>query len=267
MRLAGHNAAVRKRTASDRVVRRVLTLMQGGRLSPGDQLPPENEFVRRLKLSRPSVREGLRELATLGLVESRHGQGTFVREFGSDVVIRRELMPILLMSEALHEVQDTRRLLEGEIAARAAARATPEDLRRLDDLLDRSADASAHRNDIYRLAWRFHNELALLSGNRVMARVLAILQDLMGEAQIKLYNPHVSPTDEVRGHRVLLEAIREGNPEHARRVMMGHLNEVDQVVARTVAKARATASAPRGSARGAAPGRKALPQRRARPSE
>lgn len=232
-------AVPKRRTASDRVVRRVLDLVQSGRLAPGDRLPPENELVRQLRVSRPSVREGLRALAALDLVESRHGQGTYVKELSSDVVIRRELVPILLMSEALHEIQDTRRVLEGEIAARAAARATSEDLGRLEDLLAQIADAPAHRKDSYKLAWAFHNALADLSGNRVMARVLAILRDMIGEAQITLYNPYVSPGEETRGHRALVEAIRRKDPEHARRAMMQHLDDVDRIVAGAVAKAKA----------------------------
>lgn len=229
----------RKRTASDRVVRRVLDLVQKGRVAPGDRLPPENELVRQLRVSRPSVREGLRALAALDLVESRHGQGTFVKELSSDVVIRRELVPILLMSEALHEIQDTRRVLEGEIAARAAERATADEIARLDGLLEQISAAAAHRKDIYRLTWAFHNALAEASGNRVMARVLAILRDMIGEAQITLYHPYVSPGDEIRGHRALVDAIRRKDAEHARRVMMEHLNDVDEIVARAVAKAKA----------------------------
>lgn len=229
----------KRRTASDRVVRRVLDLVQSGKLAPGDRLPPENELVRRLKISRPSVREGLRALAALDLVEARHGQGTFVKQLRSDVVIRRELAPILLMSEALHEIQDTRRVLEGEIAARAAERATPEDIARLDERLQQIAAAAERRKDTYQLTWSFHNALAELSGNRVMARVLAILRNMIGEAQITLYHPYVSAAEELRGHRALVEALRRKDPEHARRVMMGHLDAVDRIVERAVARAEA----------------------------
>lgn len=235
----------KKKTASDRVVGRVLELVQSGKLSPGDRLPPENELVRRLKISRPSVREGLRALAALDLVESRHGQGTFVKELRSDVVIRRELVPILLMSEALHEVQDTRRVLEGEIAARAATRSTPEDIARLDERLQQIADAAARRKDTYQLTWSFHNALAELSGNGVMTRVLAILRNMIGEAQITLYHPYVSAAEELRGHRALLEALRRKDPEHARRVMMEHLDAVDRIVERAVARAGARDSSTR----------------------
>lgn len=221
------------------MVRKVLELVRSGHLGAGDRLPPENELVRRLKVSRPSVREGLSALAAMSVVESRHGRGTFVKQLSSDAVIRRELVPLLLLSEALHEIQDTRRVLEGEIAARAAARATPEDLKRLEGLLERIADTAAHDRDIHKLTWAFHNTLADLSGNRVMARVLATLQDMIGEAQKTLYNPHISPSEEVRGHKKLLEAIRRKDGEHARRVMMEHLDKVDQIAARAVAKAQA----------------------------
>lgn len=245
MAAVSEKAAVpKRRTASDRVVRRVLELVQSGKLAPGDRLPPENELVRRLKISRPSVREGLRALAALDLVEARHGQGTFVKQLRSDIVIRRELIPILLMSEALHEIQDTRRVLEGEIAARAAERATPEDIARLDERLQQIATAAEKRKDTYELTWSFHNALAELSGNRVMARVLAILRDMIGEAQITLYHPYVSAAEELRGHRALVEALRRKDPEHARRVMMGHLDDVDRIVARAVAEAKAREGSP-----------------------
>jgi len=243
----------RKRTASHRVVRRVLDLMQKGSLAPGDRLLTENEFARQLRVSRSSVREGLHALAALDLVESRHGQGTFVKALLSDVVIRRELVPILLMSATLQEIQDTRRVLEGEIAARAAARATTEDLAQLDERLQQIADAAVRRKDAYTLTWSFHNALAELSGNGVMARVLEILRNMISEPQITLYQPYVSTDEEIRGHRALVEALRQGDPDRARRVMMEHLDAVDRIVASAVAKA--TKATPRAGLATARPGR------------
>jgi GntR family transcriptional repressor for pyruvate dehydrogenase complex len=238
-------------------------MLQNGKLTDGDRILSENELVGLLNISRASVREGLRALQALDLLESHQGSGRFVKRPTSSGVIRRELLPMLMMSEAVHEVQDVRVLLEGEIAARAARRAKPEDLSRLRSLIGQAAASARSGKDIHKYTWDFHNVLAELGGNPVMSKVLLVMQELIAEGQATLYQPYVSPVAGVAAHRRLLNAVATGDPRVARHAMTEHLEKVDQVVTHAVAKRKssnrpgrpaARAATPRGGQKGTRPG-------------
>src|SRR5690349_24779062 len=114
--------------AAELVVAHIRGLIDQGQLKPGDRLPAERELAVQIGVSRPSVRAGLRALAAMGVVQSRHGAGTFIRS--GPPVLGSEPLSFLA---ALHgftreEMYEARRILEVEAAGLAADRATPEDL-------------------------------------------------------------------------------------------------------------------------------------------
>src|SRR5688572_4094295 len=114
--------------ATERVVLHLEQLIVGGMLKPGDRLPPERELAQQVGVSRPSVRAGLRSLAALGVLESRHGTGTFITAGPP----RLSTSPLSLMA-ALHgftrdEMFEARRVLEASAAALAAERAEGENM-------------------------------------------------------------------------------------------------------------------------------------------
>src|SRR6188768_3523579 len=115
------------------VVQHVRALIERGELKPGDRLPPERELAVQLGVSRPSVRAGLRSLAAIGVLQTRHGAGTFITDgpptLGSE--------PLSFLA-ALHgftrdEMFEARRILEVEAAGLAAERATSEHLATLSE--------------------------------------------------------------------------------------------------------------------------------------
>src|ERR1700742_711695 len=118
-----------------RVVGRIVELIRTGNLRPGDRLPPERELVEIFSISRPSLREAMRALSTLGIVASRHGGGTFV----TDLEARTLLAPLdffLQLSQVnLEDTFESRRIIEIEIVRKAASQATRADIADLDDMI------------------------------------------------------------------------------------------------------------------------------------
>ena len=97
-----------------------------GRLGPGERIPPEGELCEELGVSRGSLREAVRMLAALGVIEPRHGSGTYVSQLRpEDVIGSLSLTLELLPLSGLLEVYEIRRVLEAHVAAQAAARCTP----------------------------------------------------------------------------------------------------------------------------------------------
>src|SRR6267142_105801 len=110
----------------EEIVRQVKQLIAEGRFKSGDRLPPERELAEKFVVSRTSVREALRALESLGLIDIRPGEGTFVREVSIDALVGPLALLMTSQREAIGELFEARRVLEPAIAALAASRATPD---------------------------------------------------------------------------------------------------------------------------------------------
>src|SRR5205807_8261983 len=118
------------------IVRQVKAMIAEGRLKSGDRLPPERDLAEKFVVSRSSVREALRALESLGLVEIRAGEGTFVREVSVESLIEPLALMMVSQRGALAELFEARRLLEPGIAALAASRATLEEVSEMERILE-----------------------------------------------------------------------------------------------------------------------------------
>ena len=212
----------------DAVRNQLLTLIQDGTLKPGDQLPAEKELAQQLHVSRSALREAIHIMIGEGLLEVYRGQGTFVREASSSGAIQSDVVTLLLKTEDMAEVQEVRRILEPEIAARVALRGDETLFDQLEGLLDELAERLERGESIFSKAWDFHRMLAHASDNGVLAKVIDILYEMIAEAEKPLYDKYFDFEHEITEHRQLLKAIRNGSPQEARAAMIAHLESVDE---------------------------------------
>src|SRR5437867_12526511 len=120
----------------EEIVRQVKQLIAEGRFKSGDRLPPERELAEKFVVSRTSVREALRALESLGLIDIRPGEGTFVREVSIDALVGPLALLMTTQREAIGELFEARRVLEPALAALAARRATPGGAQGLERILE-----------------------------------------------------------------------------------------------------------------------------------
>src|SRR3990167_6105938 len=132
-------APIRSTRIYEEIVRQVKQMITEGRLKSGDQLPPERDLAEKFRVSRTSVREALRALESLGLLEIRPGEGTFVREVSVEALIEPLALLMVSQRETIGELFEARRVLEPAIAALAAARATPEEVQEMERILEEQA--------------------------------------------------------------------------------------------------------------------------------
>ena len=142
---------IKAKRVSDQAFEQIRDLIFRGQLKPGDQIMPERELAQALGVSRPTVREAIKKLVTMGLLEHHQGQGTFVRSTDS----QREHNPLAAVIEdhdaSLEELLEVRMGLEGQAVILAAQRATAEDLKVLEKALEAMlAENSAGRLGIDR---------------------------------------------------------------------------------------------------------------------
>ena len=153
------------------VVNRILDLILTGMLRAGDRLPSERELIDILAISRPSLREALRALAMLGVIESRHGGGAFV----TNLEARTLLAPLdffLSLSETnLADAFESRRIVELEIVRKAARKATRADIDDLNGMIAAHEKVLADPVGFRILDSRFHARLSEAAGNVVLERI------------------------------------------------------------------------------------------------
>ena len=214
----------------EEIVRQVKALISEGRLKSGDQLPPERDLAEQFKVSRTSVREALRTLESLGLIEIRPGEGTFVREVSVESLIEPLAQVILSHREAVAELFEARRLLEPAIAGLAARRATRDEIEEMERILEDQAKAVAAGMTGLTQDAAFHSAIAASVRNRAITRIVNALMDLLTQSREESLQTPGRPTRSHEDHRRILDAIRRRDEAGAQRAMRDHLVAVEALV-------------------------------------
>jgi GntR family transcriptional repressor for pyruvate dehydrogenase complex len=214
----------------EEIVRQVKTMIAEGRLKGGDRLPPERDLAEKFVVSRTSVREALRALESLGLVEIRAGEGTFIREVSIDALVEPLALLMASQREATGELFEARRLLEPSLAALAASRATPEEIQEMERILEEQArEIGAGRTGLAQDA-QFHAAIGAASHNRAITRITHAIIDLLTQSREESLNTPGRPTRSHEDHRRVVAAIRARDAEAARVAMLEHIVAVEQLV-------------------------------------
>jgi len=225
-----HVEPIKSTRIYEEIVRQVKSMIAEGRLKSGDRLPPERDLAEKFVVSRTSVREALRALESLGLVEIRPGEGTFVREISVEALIEPLALVMLSQREAIGELFETRRLLEPAIAALAAMRATPDEVVEMERILEAQArEIAAGRTGLGEDA-QFHAAIASAAHNRAITRVVHAIMDLLTQSREESLNTPGRPTRSHDDHRRVLEAIKRRDAAAAERAMRDHLRAVEALV-------------------------------------
>lgn len=230
----GNNGANPAFTAvkSDRAYRQVVTQFQGqvraGNLLPGDKLPPERELAVQFGVSRNSIREALRELDLVGLIDSRHGEGTFVAAPSPETIAKPFRAVIELSSTASESVMEFRRAVEPGVAALAAKNITEDGTTSLHAaLIDFEEAVQEGRSDAREADANFHLMTGQVTGNPTVIGVHSALYSLLKDFRASLNQSSYQPSDcAVSGHRRIFDAIVAGDGEAAARAMREHLDDV-----------------------------------------
>ena len=226
---------MQKTTLSDQIAAQLQEMIADGALKPGEKLPAERQLSERMGVSRPSLREAIKKLASKGLVESRHGGGTYVID-NLDEVATDPLMQLLQKHpESRYDVLEVRHALDGQAAYYAALRATDADRVNIQRAFDRMIELHHHGDDPMdeaRADAAFHLSITEASHNIVLLHTMrglfAVLQRTIKHNLDKLYTiPKVfEPLSDQ--HETLMRAVLAGDPDAARIAAQGHLVFVEE---------------------------------------
>ncbi len=206
-------------SVTTRAIQSIRSMIVAGELSPGDRLPPEQEFADRLGVSRGSLREAVRALSEINVLDVRRGDGTYVTSLAPSELLSGMVFAVeLFQARGLDEVVEVRQLLLPPAAALAAQRVTESQLAQMHVVIEQLEQAT----DPVEVA-HLHDEFASLvydaSGNETLASILRALQ-VRGEHVRRAW---LSAEPDRRAialahQRMLLDALERGDSDVARSV-------------------------------------------------
>ncbi|CAM4118470.1 FadR/GntR family transcriptional regulator [Deinococcus marmoris] len=190
----------------------------------GQRLPPERVLAEQMSISRTSLRDGIARLEVLGHLEARQGNGVFVRE-PSAAHLTQPFQGMLIRSpQNVAHLLEFRQMMEPEVAAQAAARATPAQIAQLRLCLECQETARSRQIKLSDEDLIFHGLIAQIAGNEVVMLVLDTLRSLMTQLRDQVVGDRPELT--ISEHRAVVEAIASASPQAARQAMLAHLRSV-----------------------------------------
>lgn len=209
--------------ASDIVYDQLMTLILKGDYKTGERLPSENELKDQFKVSRNTVRAALNKLNVLGIVETRKGEGTFVKGIGMEMYIHDFVPSALNNVDDLKQLLELRRGIEVSSARLAALNATDGDIADLEEYF-KTLQGKNVNNEMYaKETSDFHLKIAKASKNDLLYRILQMIKwiETSKMASFLTYKPNV--TDSSYYHYMIFCCIKERKETEAAYMMDRHL--------------------------------------------
>jgi GntR family transcriptional repressor for pyruvate dehydrogenase complex len=208
------------------VIERIKQLLASGDLRPGAKLLPEREFARVLKISRPSLRQALKILRSIGVIEARVGEGTFISCEPAAHMLEQSMQFLSLTGAvSMTELFEVRKVIEVELAGLAAIRATAEDLAKIKESHDAMVKTADNLNEYLRHNLDFHNHIAKAARNSLFYAIIHNLGDVLIESRRRTVR--VEPQEVlINDHSAIYQQIQAHNVSGAREAMFKHLDRV-----------------------------------------
>jgi len=229
---------VRRTYAAD-VIRTIKDMILDGRLRPGQRLPPERAVSEALGVSRPTVREAIRSLQAMNILESRHGSGTYVASLSVEELLGPLQFVLALAEGGLAHLFEVRLLLEPGAAALAAERAGTADVAALRECIARAqAEDTANADALLELDTELHERIVRAAGNPLLEHLLTAISAL--GRQSRSYTARLPGVldSTIAEHEAIVDAIAAGDAAAARAAMEAHIARIRDVALAPAAAAR-----------------------------
>jgi len=216
---------------SARIIKQFEELIHGYKLKPGDRLPSERELTDLFKVGRPTIREALRSLESIGLIEVKQGRGSFIKEidFSSYIVSLRENVNFtrIVDTVSLEEFYSGRKMIEPAIARLVAEKHSDEDLEYLDQIIqDTRAGLDDAGGRFVKFSASFHEHLARMTRNKVVQFSMDFILTMSPKARLHRFARREFRKMVLDDHVRIVQLIREGDGKGANRELEKHLDNL-----------------------------------------
>lgn len=223
-------APLGRKTVSELVVQRILDLVRAGSLRAGAKLPPERDLASQLDVSRPTLREALRALQILGVLEIRHGGGVYVTSLEPAELLSPLDLFVTLDARNMAELFDARIEYEPLVARLAAERMEGAQVARLAELVATQMAAPEDPEVFHDTDVEFHKSILEASGNLFLSRFGKLLQVLGDQGRQAFQKRNGVRLRSIEDHKAILAAFEARDPEAAQDTMRAHMVNVRQAL-------------------------------------
>ncbi len=231
---------IKNSTISQKVIEQIKYMLYEDKLKKGDKLPSERQMAESLEISRSSVREALKELEIMGLIEARPGDGNFIKENFEDILFQPFSTIFLIKESNPYEILELRKFIEKGAASLAASRISKEELAGIKSLLDK-AKASSDEDNLTDYDVSFHYKIAQASKNFLLQSILNTISSLIAtfisdvRENILIEKTHKEKI--IEQHDAIYFALEKGDPILAETKMEDHLNYVNAQMEKSMREA------------------------------
>jgi GntR family transcriptional repressor for pyruvate dehydrogenase complex len=217
-------------TVARYVTEQVLALIERDGLARGDRLPSVQALARQLSVAAPTVRESLRQLQALGVIELRHGSGVYVRDAQRRVLLANPF-PGQLETRTIFDLLEARLLIEPHLTALAAVVAADDELDDLAVALDHAAEQLDGPDEVLNsLNMGFHRGVARLSRSSVLSQAIESIIDVYAAEQMVILRLYDDRRRDHEQHLGIFEALRRRDADEAAELMRVHIEGVRSVL-------------------------------------
>lgn len=222
MHLGLEPIATRREPLATEIARRILDYLLAGNVERGERIPSERKLAAALGVGRSVVREALKSLTLLGLIEVRPGDGTYLRRLDSDLLPQAIEWGLLLGEKRFEDLVEARHYLEVVVAGLAAVRRSADDVVALRAYLGQMQ--SACNTDAFVAAdLAFHLRVAEAAGNLSLLQIMTSIRNLLAVWMKRVWAADVDVVRSCAEHEQVLLAIDASDPDRARRAMETHM--------------------------------------------
>jgi DNA-binding FadR family transcriptional regulator len=226
---------IKREALPEQIVRQLVGLVKSGQLKPGDRLPAERTLAEELGVGRPTLREALRALQLLGILDIRHGGGVFVSELQPDTLLGPLHLFLSLDRHNLGTILEARKVIEGALLAFVAksvddsvVRKLQGNLVRLERVVDESRQGNPDPERVNELATEFRAIIENAVGNPILVRAVKSL-DLLSAATRERTMSAGSMDRLLDNHRRMVEALVRHDPVAAQQALEAHIDYLGDV--------------------------------------
>lgn len=209
----------------EKIIEEIREMMLNGQIKAGEKIPSERELADMFKVSRVPVREALKTLEFLGVVQNVRGDGMYIKNVSFEDLLEKMDFAIEASDNSIKELFEVREALEIKAVILAAERRTKEDLEQMKELIDKLQTSIKENEDVFTLAVQFHTQIFYASKNSVLLSVNQYLINLLEMSRIKTLSRVGRPSISLEYHKKIFDMISAQDSEGAAHIMSEHLRD------------------------------------------
>ena len=222
-----------RKTLHEEIVNQIMDSISRGILKPGDRIDGELELAKQFQVSRNIVREALKSLELIDVIQSVNGKGSYISETAMSGLELMKLIQMIKNEDYTIDLMESRIFIEGDIAYLAAERATQGDIDDLNAIVVKIKDSIKKDDYKFDEGFEFHMKVAECSKNHIMQKLLRSISDELIAQRGQLLLAHMRNDElimELNEHVSIAKFIKERKPEEAKRVMQMHLHRALRIL-------------------------------------